>query len=159
MNLATLPNNDYTICLHAIVHAMTQGERAVHKGVGCVYRGPQGYDQPPLKCAAGYFIPDELYQDWMEATSVGFLPETIQHEVRARDLDPALSAKLLALSAWLEKHRDVLRELQAAHDTASNAADWAARTITFTTRHCNVPAATVLADAQALKEKLHAQPA
>ena len=47
---------------YAVNHLRTQGAVSVDKGTQrCVYRSPEG-----LKCAAGCFIPDELYKSNLE---------------------------------------------------------------------------------------------
>lgn len=64
---------------------------------GCLYRGPNG-----LKCAAGFCIPDEVYEPVME-----------------QEVIEAVIGKSLALQELFptEDHENLLRRLQGIHDS------------------------------------------
>jgi hypothetical protein len=49
----------------AVVNLLCQGERSTECG-DCLYRGPNG-----LKCAIGFLIPDEKYNETLECTPAG----------------------------------------------------------------------------------------
>jgi hypothetical protein len=64
----------------------------------CSYRGDNG-----LKCAVGMLIPDDMYQDRMEGDPGS-----------GENVDGLIRAKLLPWA--LVPHRDLLNDLQLAHD-------------------------------------------
>lgn len=75
-------------------HLLNQGRRAM-VGQACTYRDLHG-----LKCAAGIWIPDDVYTEEMEGDSIVDIIK-IYHLTR---LDP---------------HMGLLRELQQCHDSCT----------------------------------------
>jgi len=65
-------------------------------GMGCLYRAKDGG-----RCAVGYFIPDDVYREFMEGKSVSSLWDTWQDE----------------LPAWMGDNIELLTDLQNVHDT------------------------------------------
>lgn len=49
-------------------HLLTQNERSISENGMCLYRGPRG-----LKCAAGFLIPDDVYNFEMEGENAEFV--------------------------------------------------------------------------------------
>jgi hypothetical protein len=70
-----------------------------HGTPGCAYRGANG-----TKCAAGFFIPDELYSEEIEGKSL-----------RAESVSQ--------LECFTEKSLSLLRAMQVAHDISSDYPD------------------------------------
>lgn len=66
---------------------------------GCLYRGPNG-----LKCAAGFCIPDEIYEESMEREVIGVV---IVKSPALQEMFPT------------EAHEELLRRLQSIHDSFS----------------------------------------
>ena len=77
-------------------HLLEQKYQASYEGA-CVYRAPDG-----ASCAVGCLIPDELYDEEMEGSSL-HLP------------DDKLVAALEELDLW--QHRKLLKDLQEVHDS------------------------------------------
>lgn len=67
----------------------------------CVYRGPNG-----TRCVAGAFLPDTMYQPWMDGEHGG---DIITVSARADVFDTELPR------VWHE-HKSLLRALQGIHD-------------------------------------------
>lgn len=88
----------------AVRGVLGQGRASVdQEGYGCLYRGPNG-----LKCAAGWIVPDELYQPEFD-TSVNPMWD---HIVRGRPDLQALADVGLVL------------DLQKAHDKHAEDDRW-----------------------------------
>lgn len=82
-------------------HLFKQGRRAVRgcAEVVCAYRGVGG-----LKCAVGVLIPDQLYTEMMEGSTVFGLLDDSEWE----------------LPEWMADNRSLLWDLQGAHDVTRN---------------------------------------
>src|SRR5437899_3188379 len=102
----SMPTNQETFNT-VVEHLRRQGRQSI-RGHSCLYRGPEG-----TKCAAGWLIPDDLYQPEMEGTLVGAgagrngdeRPETLN----------AVSRVLRELGHDLE----LVRHLQSIHDVGT----------------------------------------
>ena len=80
-------------------HLVEQGERSYSTEKGsCMYRGPNN-----IKCAAGFWIPDELYHEAMEFKNI---------RAGSNRLDPQYE--------WTPELIDILRNLQDLHDDNNN---------------------------------------
>ena len=75
---------------------LKQGCSSINAAGTCVYRSPDGH-----KCAAGFLIPDELYDSRMEFQSFGSLLN-----------DPLFVGVL----SFLEPHKGLITDLQIVHD-------------------------------------------
>jgi hypothetical protein len=83
-------------------HLHKQGKRAVgldpRNGIMyCQYRAPGG-----LRCAVGYWIPDDKYNPWWDEISYTSI-EDVVHGAKLKHLEP---------------HVELLADLQSAHDAA-----------------------------------------
>ena len=78
-----------------VMNNMIEQGRPSMGAVGCRYRGEGG-----TKCAAGFFIPDELYSEGFEGKSL-------------------IDGSVQQLKCFEEKSLTLLRAMQQAHDTAS----------------------------------------
>ncbi len=80
----------------AAEHLLTQMKKSFLGGItdfnGCVYRSPEG-----LKCAAGPFIPDSVYNDSFEQNSWG---------------------SLVILDRVPKVHKELISHLQLIHDVS-----------------------------------------
>lgn len=86
-----------TIFNEAVAHMVKQGTRSRIPGGGmCAYRSPGG-----LKCAVGYFIPDENYSPQLEGKGAS-QPQVVK----------ALPQEIVATARALE----LLDKLQTLHD-------------------------------------------
>lgn len=93
------------MCAHLII----QGEQSVEKfGGPCMYRKTRGGNT--LKCAVGFFIPDEVYSDDFEESTVGTLISKLRHEVG----DEHSTVK------FLTEHSEFLDMAQRTHDRDEN---------------------------------------
>jgi len=93
-------------------HLFKQGQRAVRGQADglCAYRGEGG-----LKCAVGVLIPDQLYTEMMEGSTVSGLLDEAEWE----------------LPEWMADNQSLLRDLQEAHDTMCNWESSAAMKLTL----------------------------
>lgn len=82
------------------------------KDVTCKYRARLGYGRV-LKCAAGYWMPDDLPFDELEAISIGSL--TTEKDMSLRHLCPGIQLSEEESPQLIK----VLTDLQYAHDTAA----------------------------------------
>ena len=80
-----------------------QGQPSSENGL-CRYRGPEG-----ARCAVGWLIPDEDYHESFECLGVGTLLEELESS---------------RLKSFLENHRELLMDLQQAHDSAIPSEDY-----------------------------------
>jgi hypothetical protein len=82
-------------------HLFKQGRQSLHAGYDtmCAYRGADG-----AKCAVGVLIPDELYNDMMEGRTIWGLLDTSDN----------------GLPEWLSANKELLGDLQHAHDCVGN---------------------------------------
>jgi hypothetical protein len=76
-------------------------EHAPEGGGGCRYRGRNG-----RRCAAGWLVPDELYDPRMEGKSWG-----------------TWNAEMFRPFPELAPHEQLIRELQSAHDNCARLRD------------------------------------
>ena len=88
-------------------HFVTEGNPPSMDGQECLYRGPNG-----LKCAAGLFIPDELYLESMEER----LPSELFHGYYEEGDN--LNEVAPMATHWKKMDLRFLRDLQIAHDSA-----------------------------------------
>lgn len=95
------------------VHLLTQGKAAINplsSGVSCRYRNPEG-----LKCAAGYWIPDELYSPEMEGYTIREYSTNYEEKLAPEEI---LIKKALAQVGISTKFQlQLLRQLQVIHDS------------------------------------------
>jgi len=92
----------------------------------CLYRGPNS-----TKCAFGIFIPDELYSEALETTTVSTLMACARNKRKnsvnygySAPLRNAMTTELIAVLEPLDVHEDLLRQLQKIHDAETGPAFW-----------------------------------
>jgi hypothetical protein len=110
-NMVSLQNTFNTV----VEHLRRQGRQSI-RGHSCLYRGPEG-----RKCAAGWLIPDDLYEPEMEGTLVSTGTLDSNGDERPDTLN-AVSRVLRELGHDLE----LVRHLQSVHD-AGTPDEWERR--------------------------------
>jgi hypothetical protein len=91
---------DFDFVMHKMIEQSQPSIRTGPNGTpGCAYRGEKG-----TKCAAGFFIPDDLYSEDLEGKSL--LAESVNQ-----------------LECFKEKSLSLLRAMQQAHDLSSEDPD------------------------------------
>lgn len=81
---------------HVCSNLLRQGRTSVHEGY-CLYRSPDG-----AKCAAGWCIPDEEYDESMEGKSANML--------RGNHFASGV------IPSWIVRWDDTIARLQRVHD-------------------------------------------
>lgn len=91
-------------------HLINQGRASFNRDKGsCAYR--ENFEpSDSVRCAVGYFIPDELYTPDMEGMSVAALICNFKRH----------GGDLAKLVSFLDRHEYLLRYLQLAHDYVGN---------------------------------------
>lgn len=112
---------------HLAVQKVQSAKRNEARGDhSCLYRGPNS-----TKCAFGIFIPDELYSEALEGTTVSTLMACARNKRKnsmnygySAPLRNAMTTEIIAVLEPLDVHEYLLRQLQKIHDAETGPAFW-----------------------------------